>query len=169
MGGLLLLLPWLQAGSFPLAPHWYWFTGCSIPPGCLNHWSVGWVAGVIPLLLPALPLHFGIAPIRTSAQRLAGHIEAAFGCSEPIDILGFSMGGVIARTWIQLMGGHARTRRFLSLGSPQQGTLTAQPWPACPWLASLISSWAARCCVSSTPISPTCGGSSAAAMAPPWI
>ncbi len=82
-----------------------------------------------PLLIPALPLRFGIAPIQTSAQRLAGHIEAAFGGSETIDILGFSMGGVIARTWIQLMGGHARTRRFLSLGSPQQGTLTAQPWP----------------------------------------
>ncbi|MCP9834743.1 triacylglycerol lipase [Cyanobium sp. Aljojuca 7A6] len=82
-----------------------------------------------PLLLPALPLRFGIAPIQTSAQRLAGHIEAAFGGSETIDILGFSMGGVIARTWIQLMGGHVRTRRFLSLGSPQQGTLTAQPWP----------------------------------------
>ena len=27
------------------------------------------------------------------------------------------------------LGGHARTRRFISLGSPQQGTLTAQPWP----------------------------------------
>ncbi|MCP9931743.1 alpha/beta hydrolase [Cyanobium sp. AMD-g] len=85
-----------------------------------------------PLLLPALPLRFGIAPIQTSAQRLAGHIEAAFGAREPIDILGFSMGGVIARTWIQQMGGHARTRRFLSLGSPQQGTLTAQPWPRRP-------------------------------------
>lgn len=85
-----------------------------------------------PLLQPALPLRFGIAPIQISAQRLAGHIEAAFGVSEPIDILGFSMGGVIARTWIQLLGGHARTRRFLSLGSPQQGTLTAQPWPRLP-------------------------------------
>ena len=84
------------------------------------------------LLLPALPLRFGIAPIQTSAQRLAGHIEAAFGANEPIDILGFSMGGVIARTWIQQLGGHVRTRRFLSLGSPQQGTLTAQPWPRLP-------------------------------------
>lgn len=85
-----------------------------------------------PLLLPSLPLRFGIAPIQTSAQRLAAQIEAAFGVSEPIDILGFSMGGVIARTWIQLMGGHGRTRRFLSLGSPQQGTLVAQPWPRLP-------------------------------------
>jgi len=82
-----------------------------------------------PLLMPALPLRFGIATIETSAQRLARQIETAFGSREPIDILGFSMGGVIARTWIQLMGGHARTRRFLSLGSPQQGTLVAQPWP----------------------------------------
>ncbi len=36
---------------------------------------------------------------------------------------------MIARTWIQRLGGHRRTRRFIGLGSPQQGTLTAQPWP----------------------------------------
>ncbi len=74
-----------------------------------------------PLLLPALPLRFGIAPIQASAQRFAGHIEAAFGAREPIDLLGFSLGGFIART-----------RRFLSLGSPQHGTLTAPPWPRLP-------------------------------------
>lgn len=85
-----------------------------------------------PLLMPALPLRFGVAAIEVSAQRLAAAIEAAFGTAEPLDILGFSMGGVIARTWIQRMGGHARTRRFISVGSPQQGTLTAQPWPRRP-------------------------------------
>jgi triacylglycerol lipase len=85
-----------------------------------------------PLLMPALPLRFGITAIEDSAQRLAAAIEAAFGTAEPLDILGFSMGGVIARTWIQRMGGHARTRRFISVGSPQQGTLTAQPWPRRP-------------------------------------
>jgi triacylglycerol lipase len=35
---------------------------------------------------------------------------------------------VIDRSWIQQHGGHRRTRRFISLGSPQQGTITAQPW-----------------------------------------
>jgi len=35
---------------------------------------------------------------------------------------------VIARTWIQQLGGQRRTRRFISLGSPQQGTWTAHPW-----------------------------------------
>ena len=37
---------------------------------------------------------------------------------------------MIARTWVQLLGGHQRTRRLTSVGSPQQGTLTAHPWPA---------------------------------------
>jgi triacylglycerol lipase len=82
-----------------------------------------------PLLSPALPLRLGLTPIESAAQLLGSRIEAAFGREEPIDLLGFSMGGVIARVWIQLLGGHRRTRRFISVGSPQQGTLTAQPWP----------------------------------------
>jgi triacylglycerol lipase len=36
---------------------------------------------------------------------------------------------VIGRTWIQLGGGYHRTRRFLSVASPQRGTLAAVPWP----------------------------------------
>ena len=47
------------------------------------------------------------------------------------------MGGLIGRTWIQLAGGHRRTRRFISVGSPQQGTLTAQPWPR--WLLAGVA------------------------------
>lgn len=82
-----------------------------------------------PLLIPALPLRLGATPVLEAAELLGGHIEAAFGLHDAIDLLGFSIGGVIARTWIQCLGGHHRTRRFLSVGSPQQGTLTAQPWP----------------------------------------
>jgi triacylglycerol lipase len=83
-------------------------------------------------MIPDLPIRLGVTPIEALAHHLDGHIETSLGPSETIDILGFSMGGVIARTWIQLMGGHQRTRRFLSLGSPQQGTLTALPWPRRP-------------------------------------
>jgi triacylglycerol lipase len=82
-----------------------------------------------PLLIPRLPLRLGRTPIAELAELLGGHIEAAFGLHDTVDLLGFSMGGVIARTWIQLYGGHRRTRRFISVGSPQLGTLTAQPWP----------------------------------------
>ena len=82
-----------------------------------------------PLLTPALPLKLGRTSVLEAAELLGSHIEAAFGLEQPLDLLGFSIGGVIVRCWIQLLGGHARTRRFVSVGSPQQGTLTALPWP----------------------------------------
>jgi triacylglycerol lipase len=80
------------------------------------------------LLLPALPLRLGLTSVAAAADQLGRQIEAAYPGSTPLDLLGFSIGGVIARTWIQRLGGHRRTRRFVSLGSPQQGTFTAQPW-----------------------------------------
>ena len=85
-----------------------------------------------PLLIPDLPMRLGRTSVEEGAERLGRAIEAAFGREQPLDVLGFSMGGVIARYWIQRLGGYRRTRRFLSVGSPQQGTLTAQPWPG--WL-----------------------------------
>lgn len=84
------------------------------------------------LLIPHLPHRFGITPIEEQAALLGIHIEAAFGLERPLDLLGFSMGGVIARAWIQLLGGYRRTRRLISVGSPQRGTLTANPWPRWP-------------------------------------
>lgn len=90
-----------------------------------------------PLLIPYLPNRLGATPILELAHRLGSQIEATFGPHTQIDLLGFSMGGVIGRTWIQLQGGRSRTRRFISVGSPQQGTLTAQPWPS--WLLAGIA------------------------------
>lgn len=81
-----------------------------------------------PLLIPHLPHKLGAVGLIELAERLGSHIEAAFGPGQPIDILGFSMGGVITRSWIQLLGGHRRTRRFLCVGSPQRGTWAAQIW-----------------------------------------
>jgi triacylglycerol lipase len=84
------------------------------------------------LLIPHLPQRLGLAPVRELAVQLGQQIESAYGHQQPVDLLGFSMGGVISRSWIQLLGGHQRTRRFISVGSPQQGTLTAGPWPRWP-------------------------------------
>ena len=85
-----------------------------------------------PLLIPPLPHRFGLTSIENQAVLLGTVIVAIFGPDQPVDLLGFSMGGVIARVWIQLLGGHRRTRRLISVGSPQQGTLTAWPWPSWP-------------------------------------
>ena len=77
------------------------------------------------LYAPHLPHRLGVVPIRELAARLAVLLEARFGPDSRLDLFGFSMGGVIGRTWLQEQGGHRRTRRFVCLGSPQQGTLTA--------------------------------------------
>lgn len=82
-----------------------------------------------PLLLPHLPHGLGQVPLEELARQLAAHIDATVPAGQPIDLLGFSMGGVIGRIWIQRMGGHRRTRRFISVGSPHHGSLNALPWP----------------------------------------
>lgn len=82
-----------------------------------------------PLLIPHLEHGLGQVPLIELARRLDQHINAAFGQETRVDLLGFSMGGLIARAWIQEFGGHQRTRRFVCVGSPQRGTLTAQPVP----------------------------------------
>jgi len=50
-----------------------------------------------------------------------------------IDILGFSMGGIIGRHWLQKFDGYKRTRRLISIGSPHKGTLMAQLIPKYPF------------------------------------
>ena len=82
-----------------------------------------------PLLAPHLPHGLGWVPLRQLAHRLDQHIQERFGPDTSIDLLGFSMGGVIGRIWLQELGGVQRTRRFFSVGSPQQGTLAAQLIP----------------------------------------
>ena len=42
-----------------------------------------------------------------------------------VDVVGFSMGSLVARWWLARYGGAGRTRRFISLAGPQHGTLTA--------------------------------------------
>lgn len=88
------------------------------------------------LFLPHLPHGLGVVPLEDLARELGQGIAARFGPDAPLDVMGFSMGGVISRTWIQLLGGGRRVRRFTSVASPQQGTLVAQPWPR-RWLASV--------------------------------
>ena len=79
------------------------------------------------LLIPHLSLRLGRTPIEEAAAELAAHIDAAYPGQAPLDLLGFSIGGVIARTWIQRLGGAdlQRARRpqmgqCLAAGAQQQ-------------------------------------------------
>lgn len=60
------------------------------------------------------------------ARNLAHEVEelcAAAGV-EQIDLIGHSMGGIIASFYINELGGESRVRRLVTLGTPWQGTRT---------------------------------------------
>jgi len=86
----------------------------------------------IEIFSPHLPHRLGRTPLEVLAEDLQDQISARFGPEQALNVLGFSMGGVVLRCWLQLLGGDQRTKLFVSLGSPQKGTLTALPAPR--WL-----------------------------------
>ncbi|GHI92274.1 MULTISPECIES: lipase family alpha/beta hydrolase [Streptomyces] len=62
--------------------------------------------------------------IRTAAELLGRHIEEI--CertgSERVDVVGHSLGGLIGRYYVQRLGGDARVRTLVTLGTPHSGT-----------------------------------------------
>jgi len=81
---------------------------------------------------PTLEHSFGMTSILDLTNKLNELILEKYGLETEIDVLGFSMGGIIARYWLQKFNGYKRTRRFISVGSPHKGTLIAQLVPKYP-------------------------------------
>lgn len=63
------------------------------------------------------------------AVSLKKEIDAEFGPDVPINVVGFSMGGVVSRQYLQMLGGAARCRNFITLASPHHGTVMAWLYP----------------------------------------
>ena len=82
---------------------------------------------------PTLKHSFGMTSIVDLTILLNNLILEKYGFEKEIDILGFSMGGIIGRYWIKKFNGYRRTRRFISVGSPHNGTLVAQLVPKYPF------------------------------------
>ncbi len=70
---------------------------------------------------------FGQVSLETLAEQLAAVVERISGDVQDgkIDLVGFSMGALISRTYIQCLGGRDRIGRFISISGPQRGTWTA--------------------------------------------
>ena len=75
----------------------------------------------------------GDAPIELLAKQLAAAIDNQLPPEQPLNLVGFSMGGLVCRVYIQQLGGLARTRRLITLATPHQGTYMAYVCerPAC--------------------------------------
>jgi hypothetical protein len=69
--------------------------------------------------------------VRTAARELGERVEAL--CAETgydrVHVVGHSMGGVIARYYVQRLGGDARVHTVVTMGSPHGGTEAARLLP----------------------------------------
>ncbi|POX40299.1 lipase [Streptomyces sp. Ru73] len=72
--------------------------------------------------------------IRKAAELLGRHVEdvCARTGHRRIDLVGHSLGGLIARYYVQRLGGDARIRTLVTLGTPHGGTRLAALLPAHP-------------------------------------
>lgn len=67
----------------------------------------------------------GSAPIEELSGQLETFVATHLPLGEKFDIAGYSMGGIVARHYLQERDGHLRVRRFVSISSPHNGTLVA--------------------------------------------
>ena len=81
-------------------------------------------AGLNPYPISPQPSN-GAVGIDVLAAQLASKIDTAFGAQQSINLVGFSMGGLICRSYLQKLGGVARTRCLITVATPHQGTWTA--------------------------------------------
>lgn len=58
------------------------------------------------------------------AKQVADYVAQTFGPKQPIDVVGFSMGGIVSRYYIQRLGGAEQVQRFVSISAPNNGTWT---------------------------------------------
>ncbi|WP_144052096.1 triacylglycerol lipase [Gloeocapsa sp. PCC 73106] len=63
------------------------------------------------------------------AQQVQYYIETTFKPEQSIDLVGFSMGGIVTRYYLQRLGGINRVKRYINIGTPNQGTVTAYLLP----------------------------------------
>ena len=56
------------------------------------------------------------------AGQVAEFIERTFPAGQKIDLVGFSMGGLVCRYYLQRLGGLERVERFVSIATPHRGS-----------------------------------------------
>ncbi len=71
----------------------------------------------------------GDAKLEVLAQQVADFVEQTFAPHQQFDLIGFSMGGLVSRYYVQRLGGiggkQNRVQRLITISSPHNGTVTA--------------------------------------------
>jgi triacylglycerol lipase len=67
----------------------------------------------------------GEAPLELLAKQLAAFVDRHLGSDTPIDLIGFSMGGLVTRYYVQRLGGIDRVQHYVTISAPHKGTVAA--------------------------------------------
>jgi triacylglycerol lipase len=67
----------------------------------------------------------GSVGLEKLAEQLRDFVDVQLAAGEPFDLVGFSMGGLVCRYYVQRLGGVERVRRFITISSPHRGTYWA--------------------------------------------
>ncbi|MGB3787314.1 MAG: alpha/beta fold hydrolase [Phormidesmis sp.] len=67
----------------------------------------------------------GDALLESLAQQVAAFVDSELSPQQRFDLLGFSMGGLVSRYYVQHLGGLGRVRAFVTVSAPHQGTWLA--------------------------------------------
>ncbi|UIJ60410.1 alpha/beta fold hydrolase [Amycolatopsis acidiphila] len=69
-----------------------------------------------------------VGKVQTAAARLADQIEqlCVISGEQQVDLVGHSLGGLIARYYVQRLGGHTRVETAVTIGTPHGGTIAAR-------------------------------------------
>ncbi|MCB9595701.1 MAG: alpha/beta fold hydrolase [Sandaracinaceae bacterium] len=88
-------------------------------------------AGIGPIRALDLTPNDGSARIERLAEQVDAAARELLDASEAsrLDVVGFSMGALVSRFWLQRLRGKERTRRFVSISGPHRGTATAWALP----------------------------------------
>ncbi|WP_036300142.1 esterase/lipase family protein [Methylomarinum vadi] len=78
---------------------------------------------------PSLKPRDGRHGIEDLALKLKREIDHRYGSDDPINLLGFSMGGIVARYYLQKLAGHERVTRFFTVSAPHHGSYLAYCYP----------------------------------------
>jgi triacylglycerol lipase len=109
--------------------HGLWDTAARFDPLCAHLHERGWTTH-----------RFDFAPgngdagLDSLAQQTADYVERTFRGGETIDLVGFSMGGLVARYYLQRLAKPGRVERLVTISSPHRGT----------WMAFLLGNPGAR-------------------------
>lgn len=68
--------------------------------------------------------NLGNIELEKLADQVADYVASTFESDRHFDLIGFSMGGIVSRYYLQRLGGIDRVQRFIAISSPHQGTLT---------------------------------------------